>query len=310
METKNLNEELRERLAQYQREHEYSQRELGLQLGCSDTVVSRYLSGKPLGDVGGLEARIEDVLKAAERRRANHDVLFPTAVTRAVNGALELVRKTSDVGLLCGPAGIGKTCGIALYMVANPTALAITLTRWDRDDEAIARLLFGSIETRGWDRQTRRMAFVSDRLDRSNRLVIVDNAHRATGSALALLFDLHDATGCPIALIGNPEVESVIRRNDQQFSRIGLRRSLQVSQETAIASAMIAQVLPGVEPGPLLGAAAEILRHRGHVRALRKELVLAREIQAMGREGTTWSDALAAAHRSLVRDYELPAKES
>jgi DNA transposition AAA+ family ATPase len=310
---KPFNESLRDRLAAWRDAtaattgKAVSNDSLGRKLGYSGTVISKYLSGVPEGDVPSLETRIEDFLKAAARRAVRDVPPFETAVTRAVHVALECTRRTDDVALLSGPAGIGKSVGIRTYVSANPLTIAITVTRWSRDDAGVVRLLWDELETSSWSGQVSRARYMEQRLADSQRLIVVDNAHRLSNSARAWLFDFHDVTGCPIALVGNPEVLAAIRLNDQQFSRIGLHRRLDMAGNPSVADyarRMVDAMIPDA-PQALYALAARVAAERGHLRALRKQLAAAIDLAAAKAYSGDLVRAFADAHALSVRDYEL-----
>jgi len=122
-----------------------------------------------------------------------------------------------------------------------------------------------------------------------------------TASARQWIFDFHDATGCPIALVGNPEVLSAIRENDQQFSRIGLRTEVKGDKASADVDRLISIHWPAAAES-LNGAAIKVIKERGHLRALKKQLLLARDISPTFDSPL---EAFQAAHTKLVRDYAL-----
>lgn len=314
---KPFNERVRERLEQYQSESGLSQTELAAQLGVSVTYVSRYLNGKPEGDVQKLEEAIEDVLKQAARKSIVSIELFETDLSRKVNVHIETVRKTNDFGLLSGPAGLGKTCALELYLRANRTSILITASRWLRSDKEIEAALFDQIEHRRWKAGTKYSTFLIERLKGSSRTIIIDNAHRLRKTALAYLFDFHDATGCPVMLVGNPEVLEVISSNDQHYSRIGLHKSLNHLNKSSadLAATLFTHLWPECERPPI-DLCVKVIERNGHLRALKKQILLAKELASKpsfqvdfqkGKFGQNDlpSAAFRAAHERLIRDYKL-----
>jgi len=306
---KAYDEDLRAKLEEFRsagRERPLSMDALGRMLGYSGTVISKYLGGVPEGDVAALEAKVADMLKAAARRGAVDVPPFDTVVVRTMHAVFAMARKTNDVALVSGPAGVGKSVAIELYRAAHPTTLAVQVARWRRDDAGLAALLWDEMETAGWTGQTSRSAFMAERLRGSDRLLIVDNAHRMAPAARAWLFDFHDATGCPVAMVGNPEVLQAIRGNDQQFSRIGVHQVVGLDRKHAAgyARAMV-DALVTEAPEALYGLAAAVAGERGHLRALRKQLLLASDLASTTTFGGDLVRAFAEAHRKLVRDYEL-----
>jgi DNA transposition AAA+ family ATPase len=120
---KQFNEALRIRLEEHKEAANLKLSGLAAGIGKSVTAISRYMSGKPEGDVAELEARIEDYLRGEAKRRAIDIPAFDTPATGMFAALAEQIRKTGDVGLITGPAGIGKTKAIELYMGDKPEQL-------------------------------------------------------------------------------------------------------------------------------------------------------------------------------------------
>lgn len=299
------NKELRDQLEAYRREHNLSQGDLGIELGCHASAVSKYLSGKPAGDVAKLEAVIEDVLKNAERRKNQTVELFVCDSYKKINSGLELIRKTNDIGLLHGEAGVGKTCGCQLYARYHPSAVLLTLSRWHRSDSAVCKLLFTEVETRGFKRSGMTKAeFLVSKFKHSNRLIIFDNAHRLSRTGREWIFDFVDQTGVPVALVGNPEILDAIKASDQHFSRIGLKREIRITDPGDVVDKIAARITPGGAP-VIKKLGLEVMQKQGHARAFRKQLSLATELMATEPDLSNLEDAFRASHTQLVREYQL-----
>jgi DNA transposition AAA+ family ATPase len=300
------NEELRVQLDAYRNSCNppLTNRDLARELGIGVTQISKYLNKNPDWDVTDLESTIEDVLKAATLRRAgDSQEMIKTSVTQQINAVCETIRKTNDIGLIFGPAGTGKTVAIAMYAKEMPSAIVITLTKWAANAHGIERLIFEALETRTFKKSKKsRAGWLLGRLRKSNRILIVDNAHRLTKSGREWLFDFQDATGIPIALVGNPEVLDAIEDNDQQFSRIGIVQSVKLKDSSAIATRILAESAPAANEhiGDLVRTIAS---KKGHLRSLKKHLLLLPELLPAF-EGD-YRKAMLAAHTQLVSDYKL-----
>jgi DNA transposition AAA+ family ATPase len=291
----------------------YTLEELSRLFGSNPAQLSKYLSTKPgvspVGDVARLESVARDVMRAAARRAERQEQeVWETPVTEQVRIVCETIRKTGDVGLIHGPAGIGKTCALARYVAANPSVILVTAYRWACGPTEICRSIFNSMDTRKYSGNVARVEWVLERLRRSERLLIVDNAHRLNPNGLAWLFDFHDETGCPLALTGNPEVLDAIRRNDQQFSRIGLNREVTLGRKerlqanlAAIAERMCARHLND-KGEDIADLCIRVLGERGHLRALDKHLRLV--VEMLPHKGDL-RETFLAAHNQVVSDYRL-----
>jgi DNA transposition AAA+ family ATPase len=297
------NETLRAALDEYKEKQKLSTSDLAKELNSNSTQVSKYLSGKPEGDVEKMESTIEDVLKSAARRmQATAVTLFECEATKKVAAALEMIRKTNDIGLIHGPAGVGKTCAATHYLHNNPSAVMLTVTKWTGSAQGLARTMFAAAETRGWKHNKTMSAWLVERFAASNRLIIVDNAHRLTTGGREWLFDFHDATLVPIALVGNPEILNGIKTNDQQFSRIGLCREIKMKDPKQVARNLLSQIAPGAKES-IDDMAEKITEERGHARALKKHLLLLPEMLAKSKGD--FRQAIAMAHTQLVSEYQL-----
>jgi DNA transposition AAA+ family ATPase len=305
---KPFNEDLRAGIDAYKKRHALSLTQLATQLGTNPTQVSKYISGKPEGNVPQLESIIADVLDNEIRRKNSVVGNFTTSVSSSIFGILDMIRETNDIALLSGPAGIGKTCAIQLYCDQNKSTIHITVTAWMCG--AISSLLCRAVSTRARPTNMSAGEYLREKLTDSNRLIIVDNAHKLSRYSLAWLFDFADQTNCPIALVGNPEILTRIKSNDQWFSRIGIHKSIALSEGAArrIAIKIINQLIP--EAGDELESIGEIIgENHGHFRALRKQCILARKyMEKKDPDIKTWSKAFGVAHTMLIRNYTLTAE--
>lgn len=306
MDKQAYNDELRERLDTYRNSFDppLTNRDLARELGIGVTQISKYLNGKPDWDVSDLETTIEDVLKSAALRQAGgNQEMLETSVTRQVNAVCETIRKTNDIGLIYGPAGVGKTVAISMYAKHMPSAIVITLSQWAANAHGIERLIFAALETRSYKNSGQsRAEWLLSRLRKSNRILIVDNVHRLTNNGRKWLFDFHDHAGIPIAMVGNPEILDAVNDNDQQFTRIGIFKNVQLKDASAIATRILAASAPAANEhiGDLVRTIAS---KKGHLRSLKKHLLLIPELLPAC-EGN-YRDALLAAHTQLVSDYKL-----
>jgi hypothetical protein len=293
---------VRDRLAAARDEDQQSLEMMAKQLGYSPSVLSQYFNGIYPGNTERFEIRAADCLRARDRRKRIGVELIATEATEAVKASLNTIRRTNDVGVIYGDAGIGKTSGIALYLEENTTCVEISLTRWARNDEQIARLIFGAMNSGAWDGNTPRAEFLVKQLRGSNRLLIVDNAHKATPAGLEWIFDLHDETRIPIALVGNEDVLRPIQANAQRFSRVGLKQSVTVAKPRALVKHLVQSVAPQFI-GQVETLLEQVAEQHGRFRAVFKGLSLSATLAEAG--GLDPVSAVKAAHQRLVRHYEL-----
>ncbi len=306
-----ITETTRDALEAYRAKHEYSCGDIAIKLGYSrgsGSIVNKYLNGLvDIYDVARLEASIDDVLRAEATRRDDRIELQDLYPAMQVAGGLETIRKTHDVGAIVGPAGIGKTCGLQLYLRTHPSAILVTVSRWSSGGAGLEREVFSAVQHRGWRRQETRMAWLVDRFRGTDRLLIIDNAQRLTAYGREWIFDFHDATGMAISLVGNPDLVISRSANDQQKSRIGLLVRITLGDPREAARRLLGKGGAGdhKDTAAIYDLAERVLTAQsgGHMRALRKHLSLAHEFapQVSG----DLRKAFLSAHRNLVADYNL-----
>lgn len=293
---------------------------LGRMLGVHETRVSKYLNSQNTNDFDArpVSAAVEDVLKSEALRSDTAIELFDTFITTRIGGSYEMIRKTGDIGLIFASAGLGKSSSVQIESRQRPLTMAFAASKGNASASDVEGMIFDRIETKEWDRCSKRRKFIISRLADSRRLLLIDNAQRLGSDALKYVFDLHDETGIPVAFIGNPEVETVIRRNDQLFSRIGIKPDLRVwSDNTADAKKLVSDAdMEAVADGILSrmiaqwhadirDLALQVIWQQGHFRALRKTITLAHELAKDGGKLADPRRAFATAHGMLPRNYKL-----
>lgn len=295
---------LREKLLIARDQENLSTNKLARKLGYSPSVVSQWLNGAYRGDVGKIERRIEDWLNNLSRRRLIGVELVESEATRTVRSALEAIRQTEDVGVIFGDAGIGKTSAIEMYLSQNPLAISVSLDRRHGTAIQVERLLDEAVDPSATKRDSTRWSRLLESLAGSGRFLIVDNCHRATRSGLELLFDLHDKTRIPIALVGNEEVLRIIDQSDQMSSRIGISQPVTMNNPRPLVKHLVNQIAPQFA-GQVEDKAEQVADGPGRMRAVTKQLSLASVISRRSAAPVTAEAAFAAAHLRLRRNYAL-----
>lgn len=305
------NEELRKWLEGYRESNGLTNaaiaKKLGLNAGA--TRVSKYISARPEGRVDAFEALVADMRRRVEGETFNFAAdLIDTNVIREIATTARLVQASGGVGLVVGPAGIGKTIGSRAFAIENPTSLLATLNRSENNDKGLQAAVFRLVDPAGYKSNQSRWSFLVDRLKGSGRLLMMDNAHRMSRSAREWWFDFIDETGLPGLLLGNPEVLDAIRVNDQHFSRLSVKREVKLTQKGVrkVAAAVVENYYANASE-ELLDMAETVAAEPGQLRALVYQLKLAKKMQEMAPEGKKLSpvQAFRMAHANLVRDYEI-----
>lgn len=315
---------LQDELAAYRQRHDdLSDKELGARLGFSATYVFRYFKNDFQGDLVKFEAAIRELLRQDVVRDSAIQTVqpFSTLATRQLDKYFTAISRKPQIGIIYGDAGVGKTSGISLYREDNNLALHVDVNRVNgTGPHALVYSLWNQLDSRGfekWRKSTgggKRGTFIMRALRGSNRLLILDNAHRLSAAGRQWICDFHDFTGCPVALVGNKEILDDWKTNDQQFSRCGFMDEVKLikrtgaDKESTLRDA-VATFLQHVWPEAakdLFDLALFVASKHGYLRALWHQISQAQYLI----ENKATTDPVAAfrsAHAQLVRNYQLPA---
>lgn len=281
---------------------------LGKMIGVSQTFISKYLNDKLDHEPKDFDLRAWNALKTFTARLEIATNLFETSVTRNIAGRIDMARRISDLLLIVGPAGEGKTCGARMFLDKNPGTIYMELACFQRTDRKVAGAIFDQLERRkDWKGNCGRAEFLFEQLKGSGRVIIIDEAHMLDASGRQFLFNLNRDTGCAVVLIGNPEILDKIRRSDQHFSRAGVKGEPFLTDEEIPAAALrVAEQFSSAEfAAEIADLVAFIGTKPGRLRAVRKAVILAFELSR--KNNFEPRKALREAHRNLPRDYALPS---
>lgn len=304
-----LDESTRAALEAHKQAHDLTHAELGKKLGFTATRITKFLGlnrdgALPEPDAPRIQSAAKAFLRHLARRAALKESLFEDAASAGVAQVLNLIRRTGDIGLIYGNAGVGKTCGAELFCRDNPNTIMCTASRYRRSAPAIAAMIFEEMgDTDACPRNLARALWMEHQLRGAERLVLIDNAQRLTLPAIEFLCDFNDATNCGIALIGNPEVIDLVRGSDQLHSRIGIKKAITSGKDHRdIARKLIAAIVPESK-AELEDLATDALAFAGHVRHLKKQLTLTRELfhSQPAAAQLPWPDVWESAGQYLIK---------
>lgn len=314
-------EPLRQRLEQYLKDRSLTHAQMAVRLKLSSpTRLTKYLGldrNKVEPDSERVEKSVRQYFRHEDRLETLSKGLFETPVSRQIAGVLRQIRRTADIGLIHGPAGIGKSCGTALFRQSNPDVHLLSATFWRQGPRDLESMLFDSLMqdpasvTRPYPGNIKRAVWMEDVFRGSGGMIVIDTAQRLHITAFKWLFDFHDVTGVAVGLVGNPEVLEIVRPNDQLASRIGIVQRVDMPGRTdqleVMARSIISQYARGAEDA-LVEEATNVLTRAGHGRTLRKALDLAQTIRDAN-PATSWADAFASAQTKLIKPISTPKSE-
>lgn len=232
---------VRTALRAYTKKHGLSELSVSKQTGLGHTTVYNAISG-PLNKtdpakIGKLDTHLRELnmwMEADARRRATRPdapFVFTRVARRIINAAKGAIRN-STIAICIGPAGVGKTT-VAHHLYETTTgAIYMRIGRREGNSPQLRRRLadLAKASTRHRLPKALKQLPVSERvyekLRNSNRLLIIDEAHRLADDGLEYLRDLYDETNIPILLLCTLDLWQRIQADadedhGQLFSRIG-----------------------------------------------------------------------------------------
>ena len=220
---------LRKKLDEHLQDTGRSQGYVARALGVSTSAVSQYLNNKPKGDVAKLESKIESFLSREKERKSSPKKpgFVETLASKQVREVISIAHTGSVIGLIYGPAGIGKTVSVQEYVKEKGGFLItadVSFTMKGMVEELAEKC---GVIAKGTVREvTKRLIQF---LKNTGRLIIVDEAQFLPIKAVEILRKIHDETGCGLVLVGMPRLyNQMMGRGSeiyaQLFSRVGIRR--------------------------------------------------------------------------------------
>ncbi|MEN3257890.1 AAA family ATPase [Sodalis endosymbiont of Spalangia cameroni] len=291
----------RERIFQLMERSGYTQRKVADKTGLSGATISQYLKGVYNGNIDNVEGTLRDFLDRETERAHRRDIKVHFVPTHLARVALDLISAThdfGDIGVIYGPAGMGKSMVLKEYVRANSANKGVILI--EADPGYTAKVLLQALCARLGLRKTGNIHELVEEcvqgLRDKNWLVLVDEAELLPYRALEVLRRIHDRSGVAIVLAGMPRLLLNLKGSRgeyaQLYSRVGMALDLESRKKESEAedfSAILGSLLSnGEATGEPLAPeiAAAFRKHsRGNYRRLFKLARGVARTSAIGNQG-------------------------
>jgi len=200
-----------QRCQQLIKDTDYTQAAIARELNLSNSTISELLRNRWKGTNGDKHlARIHNWIELTARRDSiiRSREFVKTAVAHEILTVAGVVAETCQMGLIFGPARIGKTFTLRAIegdQVFGAPVL-ITVDESTTRPFALCRSIcerFDVSRSGTFDVVFRRL---TARLKDTKRMLMFDEADLASYPALEMIRHLHDATGCPVLFSGKPKI--------------------------------------------------------------------------------------------------------
>ncbi len=252
--SKVYNSQLQERVTQYIEQNGLSQAKAAPKMGVSQTALSQWRNSKyDNGNIEELESKLSEFFRLEDEKNTviekslpfrNLQDYIPTSISEDVYKLIQYCHFEKGMVVVHGDAGIGKTKGAERYARENPTStIYIQATPSSGTLNSILKLLARALRIPESRSKLDLMLDIRDKMESSNKVIIIDEAQHLKYAALEEIRTLSDPntitgqTGTGIVLIGNTEVyDRMVGKQEarfaQQFSRIRMNRHYSTSRVT------------------------------------------------------------------------------
>ena len=211
-----------------------TQKQLAKKLDISDTVLSLYLANSYTGDNKKVTEKVKQYLHIGAVRKTltpNPNYCESLFNTQRITECLQMAHASSEILLLYGPAGCGKTTALKHYAEHNNGVTYIEADATTGTPRAILLTLLESIGGQPIGSTTQVMKSILNTLKGTNRLIIIDEAQHLTERSFDTIRAINDKIGIGLVYSGNPSIlKQMYGRREQEFdqlySRIGLHCEL------------------------------------------------------------------------------------
>ncbi|MTC34152.1 AAA family ATPase [Providencia alcalifaciens] len=238
----------------------WSQAQAARGIGVSTAVINQFLQNKYNGDVNAVEEKVRQfILREQERDKSRRikPVYVDTLMARKGRDVIRMAHMDSDINVIYGDAGMGKTMIVRQYAKEHLDAVLI-----EADPGYTARVVLEELCNKLGLSKRGNMHELSEsiiqNLRDSGRIILVDEAENLPYRALETLRRIHDKSGIGIVLVGMPRLILNLKGKrgeyKQLYSRVGFALRMGESLPEDDITNMITTMLPEASEPEVLNA--------------------------------------------------------
>ncbi|EMK5463031.1 AAA family ATPase [Vibrio cholerae] len=256
--------------------------QMAKEISVSPAALSQVLKGKYAADPSSIVEKLENWLRLSEERMATPNVnpgFVMTETAQLITRDLTYAQVTESIVVIYGASGVGKSEALREYKRKNNNVWMVTASP---SRSSLTECLYEIAMELGLDDAPRRKGplsrVVRNRLNRSEGLVIIDEADHLDYPTLEELRILQEETGVGMVFVGNNKVYTQLtggRRNEdfaRLFSRIAKKRGL---HKTRLADVRTIAQAWQISSEKEMNLMVQISERPGGLRLLTKTLKLA-----------------------------------
>ena len=226
-------------------------------------TISQHLSGTYLGDT----EKLDDALMRFYRSWIAKNAIVQTRVVEEIHSVMSLAWRRKEIAVIRGRFGRGKSKAASRFVALNDFAVFVELSGVTSPTELLHRVAEAlNIESQMVGSRSDKLHAIIRSLQRSPRLVIIDEADELRPKTLALLRDIHGegTERCAIVLIATDRLTKILQNPDLGYLRRRITIKREIGEIDFAEAKQIAAMWPhSLEADDLKEAWAWSLKHFG-----------------------------------------------
>lgn len=228
------------RVESYLEEHKDISRERFAKMaGISGGLLSSFLKGKYKGRVEDVAQKVLAVLETEESRTdavmtVKEPDIVETAVMQKIWFGLQYANDRNDIICIYGAPGIGKTVTVNKWAATHTNSIFFTASPNIHNGRDVMEEILEAVNKKQTGRNKALEKSIIAILKGSNRAIIIDEAHFLRISALETLRRIHDITGVPLILVGNPAIMDIITEQNKTLTGQFFSRAVRIALDADV----------------------------------------------------------------------------
>ena len=258
-------------------------------IGYDRSTIFRCLKGTYSGSWPNVAQTIKTYRRIADQRGSIHAAEWVSnTISEIVAAGLDYALANNSIVTIVGESRVGKTVAAKMWRNANNHGTTVYVVA---PPYGGAKMFLRRLADAVGVNKNSAIPQVVEAVSRSfnrNRMLIVDEAHRllptdrrSPPTSIEILRDIHDITGCALALLSTKRFDDELKKSDYMYEqilgRIGMPIRLPVKLEPRVILPIVRQYLPS--PGEtVLKCLMQIANDRGRLGILVEVLKIAARI--------------------------------
>ncbi len=224
-------DEVLDTLAHYMQLHDITQKFVARQTAIANSTLNPIMRRTCKLSPDTIDAHLRELndwMEVDARQRVNRRErkFVETGVARQIMACARKATEMPTMAVAHGPSGIGKTMVAHALHAKFPGAIYLCVSKGDASFTQVRLALATRLKVVGKRRKAERAGLslnerIFDALRGTNRLILIDEAHRLEDGALEFLRDVFDHTHCPMLFMATVDlVERIRRDNDEDHGQI------------------------------------------------------------------------------------------